>query len=41
MQFSPFRGPFNDEIEEWNGVLLKMMDTIDIWMKVQNSWMYL
>jgi dynein heavy chain len=41
MQFSPFRGPFEAEIEEWNTTLLTMMDTIDMWMKVQNAWMYL
>lgn len=41
MQFSPFRGPFEEEIDEWNSGLLNMMDTIDMWMKVQNAWMYL
>lgn len=41
MQFSPFRGPFEDEINDWNTTLLYVMDTIDMWMKVQNAWMYL
>lgn len=34
MQFSPFRGPFEDEINDWNTTLLYVMDTIDMWMKV-------
>jgi dynein heavy chain len=41
MQFSPFKKVFEDEIEEWNTILLNVSDCIDEWMKVQNAWMYL
>jgi dynein heavy chain len=41
MQFSPFKKVFEEEIEEWNTVLLYVSDCIDEWMKVQNQWMYL
>jgi dynein heavy chain len=41
MQFSPFKKVFEDEIEEWNTILLYVSDCIDEWMKVQGQWMYL
>jgi dynein heavy chain len=41
MQFSPFRGPFEAEIDEWNTTLQYVMDCIDEWKKCQNQWMYL
>ena len=34
MQFSPFKKPFEEEIEEWNTTLLLVSDCIDEWMKV-------
>lgn len=33
MQFSPFKKFFEEEIEEWNGILLYISDCIDEWMK--------
>lgn len=34
MLFSPFKKPFEEEIEEWNTKLLYVSDCIDEWMKV-------
>jgi len=33
MQFSPFRGPFEDEIVNWNTKLLLVSDTLEEWVK--------
>jgi len=41
MGFSPFKGPFLEEIEEWNTTLLYVSECIDEWMKCQGQWMYL
>jgi dynein heavy chain, axonemal len=41
MQFSPFKKPFEAEIEEWNSTLLYVSECIDEWMKCQGAWMYL
>lgn len=41
MQFSSFRGPFEDEIEEWNKSLLFVNDVIEEWIRCQKDWMYL
>lgn len=41
MLFSPFKKPFEAEIEEWNNKLLYVSDCIDEWMKCQGQWMYL
>ena len=41
MQFSPFKKPFEAEIEEWNATLLYVSECIDEWMKCQGQWMYL
>lgn len=41
MQFSPFKKPFEEEIQEWNDTLLYVSDCIDEWMKCQGQWMYL
>jgi dynein heavy chain len=41
MLFSPFKKPFEAEIEEWNTKLLYVSDCIDEWMKCQGQWMYL
>jgi dynein heavy chain len=35
MQFSPFKKPFEEEIEEWNSSLLYVSDCIDEWIKCQ------
>jgi len=34
MQFSSFKKPFEEEIEEWNTSLLQVSDVIDEWLKV-------
>lgn len=41
MQFSSFRGPFEEEIEEWNATLLFVSDVVDEWIRCQKDWMYL
>jgi dynein heavy chain len=41
IQFSPFRGPFEEEIEEWAAKLLLVSDTLEEWIKCQGQWMYL
>ena len=41
MQFSPFKGPFEEEIEEWNAKLALSSDTLEEWVKCQGQWMYL
>lgn len=41
MQFSPFRGPFEEEIINWNTKLLLVSDTLEEWVKCQGQWMYL
>ena len=41
MQFSPFKKPFEGEIEEWNSSLLYVSECIDEWIKCQGQWMYL
>ena len=41
MQFSPFKKPFEQEIEEWCSKLLLVSDTLEEWLKCQKSWMYL
>jgi len=41
MQFSPFKKPFEDEIEAWCSVLMVVSDTLEEWIKCQKSWMYL
>jgi dynein heavy chain len=33
MAFSPFKKPFEEEIEEWNKDLLYVSECIDEWMK--------
>lgn len=35
MQFSPFKKPFEAEIEEWNASLLYVSECIDEWIKCQ------
>jgi dynein heavy chain len=41
MQFSPFKKPFEDEIEVWCTHLLLVSDTLDEWTRCQGQWMYL
>lgn len=41
MQFSPFKKPFEKEIEEWNTKLMQVSDTLEEWIKCQGQWMYL
>ena len=41
MGFSPFRGPFEQEISEWNNKLLLVANTLEEWVKCQGQWMYL
>jgi dynein heavy chain len=41
MMFSMFKGPFEEEIDEWNSRLLRVSETLDEWLKCQRAWMYL
>jgi len=41
MTFSPFKKPFEKEIEEWNAKLLLVSDTLEEWVKCQGQWCYL
>ncbi|KAF7272031.1 hypothetical protein GWI33_015147, partial [Rhynchophorus ferrugineus] len=41
ISFSPFKGPFEDKISEWEEKLRITADVIEEWMDVQKQWMYL
>jgi dynein heavy chain len=41
MQFSIFKKPFEEEIEEWCTRLFTVSETLEWWLKVMRSWMYL
>ena len=41
MQFSVFKKPFEQEIEEWNAKLLLASDTLEQWVSCQGQWAYL
>ncbi|XP_052779096.1 dynein axonemal heavy chain 3-like isoform X2 [Mya arenaria] len=41
MKGSPFIGPFEEEINQWDAMLHRMKDTLDSWLKVQAAWLYL
>jgi len=41
MQFSPFKKPFEEEIERWSAQLMVVSDTLEEWIKCQGQWMYL
>ena len=41
MQFSSFKGPFVEEIEEWNEQLLFVSNCLEEWQKCQANWSYL
>eukprot|EP00397_Hematodinium_sp_SG-2012_P000077 GEMP01000077.1.p1 GENE.GEMP01000077.1~~GEMP01000077.1.p1 ORF type:complete len:3523 (+),score=983.36 GEMP01000077.1:601-10569(+) len=39
--FSPYKQPFDEEIEQWAKKLFSVSETLEEWMKVQKSWVYL
>ena len=41
MQFSAFKKPFEERIEEWVSTLMRVQDVIEQWGKCQVNWMYL
>jgi len=41
MSFSPFKKPFEEEIETWSTQLMLVSDTLEEWVKCQGQWMYL
>ena len=41
MKGSPFAKFMINEIDKWERVLIRTQDNLDLWLKVQNSWMYL
>ena len=41
MQFSAFKGPFEERIESWNHKLFIIGEVLDKWLEVQRNWMYL
>ena len=41
MQFSAFKGPFEERIETWNHKLYVISEVLDAWLNVQRNWMYL
>jgi dynein heavy chain, axonemal len=41
MQFSAFKGPFEERIEEWNDTLMVVSEVLDEWIQVQRNWLYL
>ncbi|CAH0560322.1 unnamed protein product [Brassicogethes aeneus] len=41
LSFSPFKGPFETEIEEWEETLKTTSAVAEEWMDVQKQWMYL
>ena len=41
MIVNPFKGPFEQEIEEWNQTLLTMSNIIEEWRRMQAQWAYL
>ena len=41
MQFSPFKKPFEQEIQEWNDLLKLVSEILEEWAKYQVNWMYL
>ncbi|CAG9772692.1 unnamed protein product [Ceutorhynchus assimilis] len=41
LSFSPFKGPFEEKIDEWEIKLKVTAEVIEEWMDVQKQWMYL
>ncbi|KAK7495478.1 hypothetical protein BaRGS_00013176, partial [Batillaria attramentaria] len=41
MKGSPFIGPFEAEVSEWDQKLQRMKAILDSWLKVQAAWLYL
>ncbi|KAL0235780.1 hypothetical protein GEMRC1_002362 [Eukaryota sp. GEM-RC1] len=41
MSFSPFKGPFEDRIANWESLLKTVQLIIEEWVEVQTGWMYL
>ncbi|XP_030766886.1 dynein heavy chain 1, axonemal-like isoform X2 [Sitophilus oryzae] len=41
ISFSPFKGPFEDKITEWEEKLKITAEVIEEWMDVQKQWMYM
>ncbi|XP_041348477.1 dynein heavy chain 3, axonemal-like isoform X2 [Gigantopelta aegis] len=41
MKGSPFIGPFEEEVNEWDHMLHRMKAILDAWLKVQSGWLYL
>ncbi|CAE7245777.1 Dnah1, partial [Symbiodinium pilosum] len=41
MMFSTFKGPFEEDIDEWNARLMRVSETLEEWLKCQKAWMYL
>ncbi|XP_023932407.1 dynein heavy chain 3, axonemal [Lingula anatina] len=41
MKGSPFIGPFEAEVNEWDAKLRRMKAILDSWLKVQAAWLYL
>jgi Dynein heavy chain, N-terminal region 2 len=41
MAFLPFKKPFEERIAKWDATLRLVSDTLDAWLAVQRSWMYL
>jgi dynein heavy chain len=41
MQFSAFKKPFTEKIDEWDATLSTVAEVLDEWTCVQRSWLYL
>ena len=41
MKSNTFIGPFEERTKEWEKTVLKIQDVLDMWLKVQVTWMYL
>eukprot|EP00968_Pinguiococcus_pyrenoidosus_P023959 scaffold4124_cov252-Pinguiococcus_pyrenoidosus.AAC.6 len=41
MQFSAFKGPFEERIDAWNAKLYMVSEVLEAWLAVQRNWLYL
>ncbi|CAF1010390.1 unnamed protein product [Adineta steineri] len=41
MKGSPYIGPFQKEILDWERIMTMMQDILDVWLTVQKNWLYL